>query len=312
MNEKIALIEDNEDTRNLLESFFEMRGYIINSFKCADEFLEYIADIGYVDCDLIITDIFMEGTSGIEMINFLCEKDVLKDIPVIFISGMDDEIKILEAYEKANHSLTVDYIIKPFNILFLDIKIKNFLNLKQYHTSLLDANRDISQINLELNDILKEKTSVNDYLKERLLKIINKSDTKIKSQLDVVRKLLPTLATNDLGLLKFVLKIVENSRHVIEETILGGVTEEEEVFKILPKTIEPLKTAIVDFELAIISFVNMGIIDVSSVSNLNIEKTSFYEILSKMYSDGDFSAELFKSFIEDAKFNFKGGEIELF
>ena len=102
------------------------------------------------------------------------------------------------------------------------------------------------------------------------------------------------------------------NKHSLFSQIVTQPSKLEEVFKILPKTIEPLKTAIVDFELAIISFVNMGIIDVSSVSNLNIEKTSFYEILSKMYSDGDFSAELFKSFIEDAKFNFKGGEIELF
>ena len=72
-----------------------------------------------------------------------------------------------------------------------------------------------------------------------------------EKQIELMKTILPNIATNDIALIKFVLKIIEKSQTVIQNTIISAESEEEEIFKILPKTIEPLKTAIVDLELII-------------------------------------------------------------
>lgn len=74
--------------------------------------------------DLIITDIMMPQMRGDEFLRYIKQNELLKEIPVIILSGEDsssDRIRLLE--EGAN-----DYIVKPFNPLELQIRVKKLLN----------------------------------------------------------------------------------------------------------------------------------------------------------------------------------------
>lgn len=65
--------------------------------------------------DLILLDIMMPDLDGYEVCKILKEDENLKDIPVIFITAVDDEKSIQRAYEAGG----IDYITKPFKPLEL-------------------------------------------------------------------------------------------------------------------------------------------------------------------------------------------------
>lgn len=74
--------------------------------------------------DLIISDINMPHMRGDEFLKFIKNNPQIKDVPVIILSGEDsssDRIRLLE--EGAD-----DYIVKPFNPLELQIRVKKLLN----------------------------------------------------------------------------------------------------------------------------------------------------------------------------------------
>ena len=123
-----------------------------------------------------------------------------------------------------------------------------------------------------------------------------------KEQIDKVKELIPLIATNDLGSLKVVLKILEESQATIDTIIKDP---NEEYFKILSSTIEPLQTAIADIDSVIRVFISMGLIESESISKIELVKTSFYELLEKIYQNGKLSQTNFELFIDLAKFKIK-------
>ncbi|NDV23098.1 diguanylate cyclase [Desulfovibrio sp. JC022] len=77
--------------------------------------------------DLILLDIVMPGMDGYEVCRALQSKPETKEIPVIFITSRDqveDEAKGLEIG-------AVDYIIKPFSLPIVKMRVKTQLELKK-------------------------------------------------------------------------------------------------------------------------------------------------------------------------------------
>ncbi|HOV13291.1 MAG TPA: response regulator [Spirochaetota bacterium] len=312
MENTIFYIEDDDNARDDLSHFLKEMGYNIVEFKNAKSFFAEFNHKSYQNADLIITDIIMEEMTGLDLINELSKNGLIDNLPILFVSALVDEKDIIKAYNSSNKSLIVDYLTKPINLEILLIKIQNLITLKHSYNSLKTANEEILRINIELENLLDDKNSINEYLKNRIVKILHNKNSHFDKQIETMKSILPGIATNDIALIKFVLKVIEKSQSVIEHMIIGAASEEEEIFKILPKTIEPLKTAVVDIELIINRLIDIGIIEREKIESSNIKKTSFYEIVSMMYEDGDFSEELFNEFVDDSKFNFKGGDIELF
>jgi len=75
--------------------------------------------------DLILLDIIMPGMSGYEVLSELKRSERTRDIPVIFITGLnndEDEMKGLELGAD-------DYISKPFNDAIVRLRIRNQLKI---------------------------------------------------------------------------------------------------------------------------------------------------------------------------------------
>ncbi|MDR2599700.1 MAG: response regulator [Oscillospiraceae bacterium] len=79
--------------------------------------------------DVILLDILMPEMDGYEVITELKANELTKDIPVIFITGLDTE----KAEEKAFQLGAADYITKPFHSSVVKLRIRNQieLNLKE-------------------------------------------------------------------------------------------------------------------------------------------------------------------------------------
>jgi CheY-like chemotaxis protein/HPt (histidine-containing phosphotransfer) domain-containing protein len=89
--------------------------------------------------DLILLDIMMPEMDGYEVCGALKNNALLKDIPVIFITALDQaehEVKGLELG-------AVDYITKPFNPGIVRLRIHNHLELKKHRDTLVLKNAEL-------------------------------------------------------------------------------------------------------------------------------------------------------------------------
>jgi len=73
--------------------------------------------------DLIITDIVMPYTSGLELIGIV--RANLKKIPIIVLSGLGQEDTVMEAFQLGAD----DFITKPFNPTELSVRVKRLLKI---------------------------------------------------------------------------------------------------------------------------------------------------------------------------------------
>ena len=81
---------------------------------------------------IILLDIMMPEMDGYEICKRLKEKPETRDIPVVFITAMNEEKD-----EELGLALgAIDYITKPFSIPIVKARIKNHLELKHYRDRL--------------------------------------------------------------------------------------------------------------------------------------------------------------------------------
>jgi len=75
--------------------------------------------------DLIITDIMMPFTSGLELVRSV--KARYSSIPIIVLSGLGQEDVVIEAFELGAD----DYMTKPFSPNELTVRVRRFMNRAQ-------------------------------------------------------------------------------------------------------------------------------------------------------------------------------------
>jgi len=101
----VLLVEDNKETREILELFLRKTGsYNVTVAPDGEAALWLTSEKSF---DVILMDIMLPGMDGID----LCGK-LRKNLycPIIFISCLDDEETILRAFRMGGD----DYITKPF------------------------------------------------------------------------------------------------------------------------------------------------------------------------------------------------------
>ncbi|MBT4289188.1 MAG: diguanylate cyclase [Deltaproteobacteria bacterium] len=78
--------------------------------------------------DLILLDIMMPDMNGFEVCTKLKESKKTRNIPVIFITAMDDERDETKGLELG----AVDYIKKPFSLPIVKARVKTHIELKRH------------------------------------------------------------------------------------------------------------------------------------------------------------------------------------
>lgn len=83
--------------------------------------------------DLILLDVMMPGMNGFEVCKELKKHDELKNIPVIFVTALNDSGNESEGLNLG----AVDYIRKPYNIDIVKLRVRNHLKMKEYRDELI-------------------------------------------------------------------------------------------------------------------------------------------------------------------------------
>jgi two-component system, chemotaxis family, chemotaxis protein CheY len=80
---KILLVDDDPDLRSLTRTFLEHEGYGVFSSGDADRAAQIFRSVPEID--LLVTDLYMPGRSGMELAREL--KALRNELPVLMISG---------------------------------------------------------------------------------------------------------------------------------------------------------------------------------------------------------------------------------
>ena len=79
--------------------------------------------------DLILLDVMMPEMDGYEVIRRLRDDDLTSEIPVIFVTALNEPENEAKGLELG----AVDYITKPFNLRITKARIKTHLDLRGMH-----------------------------------------------------------------------------------------------------------------------------------------------------------------------------------
>jgi len=122
----ILIVDDTPANLNVLSTILTQQGYKVRPANNGEVALVVAQR---ATPDLILLDIQMPGMNGFEVCKKLKEIDQTRDIPVIFISALDEVLDKVEAFEVGG----VDYITKPFQILEVLARIEHQLTLRRQH-----------------------------------------------------------------------------------------------------------------------------------------------------------------------------------
>jgi DNA-binding response OmpR family regulator len=113
---EILLAEDDDLLRRSLDFFLTQHGYTVTAIANGMEALEAIKVKKF---DLIITDLNMPFTGGMELINMV-RKELNLPLPVIVLTSSGVEQTELEAF----HMGASEFITKPFSPPVLKARIE--------------------------------------------------------------------------------------------------------------------------------------------------------------------------------------------
>lgn len=102
------IVDDEPENLKVLESMLRRARYKVVPFSSGASAL---ADAPALQPDIILLDINMPGMDGYEVCRRLKCDPVLKDIPIIFLSGMTDIQDKVKAFDAGG----ADYVTKPFS-----------------------------------------------------------------------------------------------------------------------------------------------------------------------------------------------------
>ena len=102
--ERILVVDDERDIRNVLRILLEAEGYRVLEAANGNEALDLVGS--NPDIDLIIMDILMPGLSGVEACQRLRK---INYAPVLFLTAKSQESDKAAAYRNGGD----DYLVKP-------------------------------------------------------------------------------------------------------------------------------------------------------------------------------------------------------
>ena len=118
MNERIFVIEDDENIREIINLALVSNGYEVVQFDNAIDALELMKK---ETPSLAIFDLMLPKMSGIDAIKKIRETN--NELPILILSAKDREIDKVNGLDSGSD----DYMTKPFGILELQARVRSLL-----------------------------------------------------------------------------------------------------------------------------------------------------------------------------------------
>lgn len=168
----ILIVDDTPVNLRLLNELLQQEGHQIRLFLRGALALEAAEK---EPPDLILLDINMPEMNGYEICRRLKENEALRDIPIIFISALDETVDKIKAFNAGG----VDYITKPFQAEEVHARVKTHLELRRLQKALCEQNQ---LLEIKVRERTAKYVESNERLKKEIEERIRLEKELIQSQ----------------------------------------------------------------------------------------------------------------------------------
>ncbi len=125
---QVVAVDDDENILDIYETGLAADGYDIKTFCNPKKAKEYFAALKAGEAPhVILMDIMMPGIDGISLMHDIHSMDNTAHVPIIAVSGLSDAATLNDALLFG----AMDYLVKPFDLETLELKIKKAFELAQ-------------------------------------------------------------------------------------------------------------------------------------------------------------------------------------
>jgi diguanylate cyclase (GGDEF)-like protein len=142
----IVIVDDLPDNLRLLTGILKNQGYKVRPAPSGARALSTIRK----ECpDLILLDIMMPDMNGYEVCRQLKADEQTKDVPVIFLSALNEVFDKVKAFNSGG----VDFITKPFQVEEVLSRVRTHLTIRAQQKALTLQNQEL----IEKNALITEQ-----------------------------------------------------------------------------------------------------------------------------------------------------------
>ena len=174
MNERIYVIEDDNNIQEIVKLALESNGYQVNVY---DNAIDALADMDDNVPDLAIFDIILPQMDGITAIKKIRENNT--HMPILVLSAKDSELDKIRGLDNGCD----DYMTKPFGILELCARVRTLLRRiqpknKMMKTPTLSIDKSAYTIKLhnEIIDLTHKEYQLLIYLIEHKERVVTRDE----------------------------------------------------------------------------------------------------------------------------------------
>jgi adenylate cyclase len=149
---RVLVVDDDPVNRGLLTRFLEQDGYRVDTASDGRQALERL---GADPFDLVLLDIVMPNMDGYEVLKQMQQDDVLRHLPVLMITALDD----IESAVRCIESGADDYLPKPFDPVILRARLKAGLAKKRLHDVEAQHIAELDRLNRRLEARIDEQVA---------------------------------------------------------------------------------------------------------------------------------------------------------
>lgn len=181
-NQRILIIDDEEDLCEILQFNLEGEGFLIDIVYSAEEALKK----DFTLYDLIIMDVMMGQMSGFKLASVI-RKEMNLSVPIVFITAKNTENDLLTGFNLGAD----DFINKPFSIREVIARVKAVL--KRFDSQDTKKSKSLTKGDIVLNfekrnlKINQEKIVLTNKEFE-ILSLLLKSEERIYTREEIMKK----------------------------------------------------------------------------------------------------------------------------
>lgn len=175
----VFIVDDDPNNLNILYDHLHQAHFKVLAARDGASALEQMK---LMKLDLILLDIVMPGMDGITVCRRLKANPETQDIPIIFMTALDDMQNKIRGFENGG----VDYIIKPFNEMELLARVETQITLQQLRATLQQKNEaletKVQARTAELQAQQKERERLFDLVKQQSENLQQLTNSFLKNQ----------------------------------------------------------------------------------------------------------------------------------
>lgn len=142
----VLVVDDNRVNVGLLTGILQKRNYAVRN---ATDGLQALAVMRAAAPEIVLLDIRLPGMDGYEICRQMKADPRTKDIPVIFVSALDDGLDKARAFEVGG----IDYVAKPFSAAEVVARVENQLKISRLQRHLGQKNAELERANRLLQSL---------------------------------------------------------------------------------------------------------------------------------------------------------------